>query len=52
MDSWFFFLSSAELIVGIAGLEEAKNPAGKCTPPDSDPFRDAESGENYASQSR
>jgi hypothetical protein len=36
MDAWFFFLSPAELTVGIAGPEEAKNPAGKCTTPDSD----------------
>jgi len=28
----------------IAGLEEAKNPAGKSPPPDSDPFNDAEFG--------
>jgi hypothetical protein len=43
----FFF--PATLIVRFAGPEGAKNLAGKCPPPDSDPFNDAEPGENYAS---
>ena len=34
----FFF--PAELIQLVAGPEEAKNLAGKCPPPDSDPFSD------------
>src|SRR4030095_9716710 len=33
----FFF--PATLIVRLAGPEETKNLAGKCPPPDSDPFR-------------
>ena len=33
----------------IRGSGGAKNLAGKCPPPDSDPFNDAEFGENYAS---
>jgi hypothetical protein len=36
----------------IAGPEETKNLAGKCPPPDSDPFNGVELGENYASLSR
>jgi hypothetical protein len=32
----------------MAGPEEAKNPAGKSPPPDSDPFSDAELGKNLA----
>src|SRR5262249_60145542 len=34
---------------GIAGPEEAKNAAGKCPPPVSDPFNGAKSGENHDS---
>jgi hypothetical protein len=34
-----------------AGPEETKNLAGKSSPPDSDPFGDAESDENYANSS-
>jgi hypothetical protein len=33
------------------GADEAKNPAGKSPPPDSDPFSDAEVGKNLASLS-
>jgi hypothetical protein len=29
--------------------EETKNLAGRCPPPDSNPYSDAESGENYVS---
>jgi hypothetical protein len=36
----------------LQGPEEAKNPAGESPPPDSDPFEDAEFGENYANLSR
>jgi hypothetical protein len=36
--SWFFPLSSLELIPHCEGPEEAKNPAGKSPPPDSDPL--------------
>jgi hypothetical protein len=32
----------------IAGPEETKNPAGKCPPPDSDPFSDVELAKNLA----
>ena len=36
---WFFLsFFPAKLIVGLRGLEEVKNPAGKSPPPDSDPF--------------
>ncbi|OLA95987.1 MAG: hypothetical protein AUH19_08755 [Verrucomicrobia bacterium 13_2_20CM_55_10] len=42
--SSFLFLFPAELLSGIAGPEGAKNLAGKCPPPDSDPFDDAEFG--------
>ena len=45
------FLFPATLILRFAGPEETKNLAGKCPPPDSDPFSDAESGESYASLS-
>ena len=38
----FFF--PATLILRFAGPEGAKNLAGKCPPPDSNPFSDAESG--------
>jgi hypothetical protein len=31
-------------VILIADPEEAKNPAGECPPPDSDPFNDAEFG--------
>jgi hypothetical protein len=37
------FLSSRCIDSAIAGLEEAKNPAGELFRPDSDPFSDAES---------
>jgi hypothetical protein len=43
----FFF--PATLILRFAGPEGAKNLAGKCPPPDSNPFSGAESGKNYAS---
>jgi len=46
------FLFSAALILVSQGPEEAKNPRERCPPPDSDPFSDAESGENYMSYSR
>jgi hypothetical protein len=36
----------------VAGPEEAKNAAGKCPPPVSDPFSDAECSENLARLSR
>jgi hypothetical protein len=41
----------AALDFGIAGPEKTKNRAGKCPPPDSDPFSDVESGENYDNSS-
>jgi len=34
------FLFPATLILRFAGPEETKNLAGKCPPPDSDPFSD------------
>jgi hypothetical protein len=38
MGAWdISFLFPAVLILQVAGLEEAKNLAGKCPPPDSDP---------------
>jgi hypothetical protein len=40
------FFCRAGLIPGLRGLEEAKNRAGKCPPPDSDPFSDAEFAKN------
>src|SRR5204863_2139319 len=40
----FFF--PATLILRFAGPEEAKNLAGRCPPPDSDPFNGAEFGQN------
>jgi hypothetical protein len=36
------FLFPRRVLSAIAGLEEAKNLAGKSPPPDSDPFSDAE----------
>jgi hypothetical protein len=36
------FLFPRRVASAIAGLEEAKNLAGKSPPPDSDPFSDAE----------
>jgi len=36
----------------VAGPEGAKNLAGKCPPPDSDPFNGVDSEENYASLSK
>jgi len=45
-------LFSRRVDSAIAGLEEAKNLAGKCPPPDSDPRSDAEFGKNLASVSR
>jgi hypothetical protein len=48
MDSWFFLSFPAVLILLIAGPEETKNLAGECPPPDSNPFSDAEFGQNYA----
>src|SRR6266542_2714298 len=46
------FLFLLWLILGTAGLEQAKNLAGESSPPDSNPFNDAESAENRASLSR
>jgi hypothetical protein len=46
------FLFPALLILFVAGREKAKNPAGKCPPPDSDPFSDAEYAKNLAYLSR
>ncbi len=40
------------VILGTAGLEQAKNLAGESPPPDSNRFNDAESAENRASLSR
>ena len=42
----FFF--PAGITFGIAGPEETKNLAGKCPPPDSDPFSDAKFGKILA----
>ena len=42
MDSWFFLPFPRYVDTAITGPEEAKNPAGKSPPPDSDPFSDAE----------
>ena len=39
------------VVLRSAGPEEAKNPAGKSPPPDSDPFSDAEFGKNLANLS-
>jgi hypothetical protein len=36
------FLFARRVVSAIAGLEEATNLAGKSSPPDSDPFSDAE----------
>jgi hypothetical protein len=38
-------------VILIAGPEEAKNPAGKRPPPDSDPFDNAEFGKNLSCMS-
>jgi hypothetical protein len=46
------FPFSAMDILGTAGLEQAKNLAGKSPPPDSNPVNDAESAESRASLSR
>jgi hypothetical protein len=43
------FLFTRHIDSAIAGLEEAKNLAGGSPPPDSDPFSDAESDQNYTS---
>jgi len=40
------------VVSAIAGLEEAKNLAGRSPPPDSDPFNDAQFGKNLAYSSR
>jgi hypothetical protein len=40
------FLLPLGQISDIAGPEEAKNPAGESSPPDSDPFSDAEFDQN------
>ena len=48
----FSFLFPRRVDSAIAGPEEAKNPAGKGPPPDSDPFSDAEFGKNLANLSR
>jgi hypothetical protein len=45
------FLFHAALIRLIAGPEEVKNLAGESPPPDSDPFSNAEFGENLVSLS-
>jgi hypothetical protein len=52
-DSWIFlpFVFPAELNQLVAGPEEAENLAGENPPPDSDPFSDAESGENLGCSS-
>jgi hypothetical protein len=42
--SSFLFLANVDF--AIAGLERGEEPAGKCPPPDSDPFNDAEFGKN------
>jgi len=43
MDLWFFLsFSPLAWICAIAGPEEAKNLAGKVSPPDSNPFGDIE----------
>ena len=52
MDSWFFLSVPRCVDSAIAGPERRTTLAGKCPPPDSDPFNGAESGENYPSQSR
>jgi len=44
MVSWFFFFPPLRLGFWTAGPEETKNLAGKCPPPDSDPFSDVEFG--------
>ncbi len=36
----------------VAGPERDEEPSGKSPPPESDPFSDAECGEDYGSQSR
>jgi hypothetical protein len=46
------FLFPLWLILGTAGLEQAKNLAGESSPPDSNPFNAAESAANRASLSR
>jgi hypothetical protein len=46
------FLFPLWLILGTAGLEQAKNLAAESPLPDSNPFNDAESAENRASLSR
>jgi hypothetical protein len=46
MGSWFSFLFPRRGDSATAGLEEAKNRAGECPPPDSDPFSDAQFGKN------
>src|SRR5882724_8101003 len=46
------FLFPLWLILGTAGLEQAKNLAGESSPSDSNPFNDAESAENRARLSR
>ena len=48
----FPFVFPRKLFLLIAGREKAKNLAGKCPPPDSDPFDGVESREDYASWSR
>jgi hypothetical protein len=45
----FFF--PAQLILVVAGPEEAKNHSGKSPPPVSDPFSDLEFGGNCTNQS-
>jgi hypothetical protein len=47
-----FLFFPAAFISTTAGLEEAKNLAGRRAPPDSDPFGNAEFGKNFARLSR
>ena len=47
-----FFPFPATLILRFAGPEETKNLAGKCPPPDSDPFNRVKSLEDRAGCSR
>jgi hypothetical protein len=48
----FLLFFPAALSQLVAGPEGAKNLAGKCPPPDSDPFNGVDSEENYASLSK
>jgi hypothetical protein len=46
------FLFPRRVDSAIVGLEEAKNLAGKCPPPDSGPLSDAQFGKNLANLSK